>query len=146
MCGDRRVADNCVERALKSVVEDVRGLTVQDLEIWAFSRTRREVWNQASDSPDVRAGNEDTIPSLLSDEAFGSLEADQKEALLLIVTEGLSIAQTADILELAPERVNERVMSARTAYQSHRDGIVPMANQDMPSGLRTVRPLHRASA
>lgn len=146
MCGRRAIADECVEKALEVCASMVCGSVVDDLETLAFARTRQEVRGRSARATDMQNGDDDTPPSIQADLAFGSLSDDEKEVLLLVICEELTIAQSAEILGSPLASVIEQVVSAGRTYRFAREWSASLSDQSQQSNSVIAQPLRSAVA
>lgn len=132
---DRDVADDLVQDTLVRALRSERLFIGGDLRSWLYtiltnlnrnrrrSLARRPVFTMLGDGPAVASGTEAESRDIAV--ALGSLAEDQRAVLLLVVLEGLSYREVADIQGVPIGTVMSRLARARAHVRSCLEGERP---------------------
>ena len=132
LVGDRDGADDLVQDTLERAVRKFHLWRPGDLRAWLFSIMHNVFVNQLKArkiSPDVEidetfAAPMSTVTSLdLQDlqRALGALAPEQREVVLLVGLEGLSYAETAEVLDIPVGTVMSRLARGRDRLRALMD-------------------------
>lgn len=124
---DPHHADDLVQEAiLKALAAEAQWREGSDARAWIFTilrrcwlmrlrRDRRETSLEQAAEPRTPEPGETSLAELAR--AMDALPAVQREALLLVAAQGMSIAQAAAVCEVAPGTIKARISRGRAALR-----------------------------
>ena len=130
LLGSQRPGDDLVQAALESLANSTGGMGRNlPMNVWLF-RAFHRVWRRSLDGHSIDTHNRSVV-----DNRLGRLSPEHRSALLLVAMEGFTEAETAQILELSEETVEQRFVAAAHDIETQLTTDV-LIIEDEPSGGR----------
>ena len=148
------VADELVQETLIRALRNERNARLANTKIWLYAtlanlnHVRLRTKAAAGRSKPATLPAQEGIPSHASGRAQGisqaldSLPVEEREALLLVVLEGFTYAQAADVLDIPLTAVAARIIRARQFLTENLDAALPIEARNrvrLPEYLRLVK-------
>jgi RNA polymerase sigma-70 factor (ECF subfamily) len=134
-------AHDLVVKTLTAALRTGRQASFEQLRMWLYS-TLVHLNHARLQAESQAAGATPSSRSQGVSQSLMELSTPDREALLLVVTEGFTYAQSAEILGISRATLVSRVARARAVLEQHLDAALPFGARRLlrhPSHLRLVK-------